>query len=715
MTNKHPGNCETCGTRVLAGQGELRKAATRWVVFCAAHGTPAAAPAVAAAQAVLALVIRVWLSAGRVLCAPVSRLNGSFDKYLAATRAAGAGYSKANNAQICNLVQAPALIEALRAAGFSCDVAPDLVSALQSHVTQATADVAAAQGRAEAINALLKERGLGLRPFQSIGVEWIAPRDKALLGDDMGLGKTVQALAAAPQNVPVLVVGPAVAKGVWLREVKRFRPDLTPVVLSGRGSFRWPTKGEMVIVNYDILPHVEDLATRKAKKVQPVLGRAALERKLTQPLRHGETLWTRIGEAMLAEAAWWKAFTGMWERVGLRCHGDQVMASVPSDCVVIADEAHALKSSKASRTARFRALSKAARRQGGRTWLLTATPVLNRPAELWAVLQAMDGAFETFGGWNNYLRMWNAEEGRYGVQWGTARPEVATRLQNIMLRRIKAEVLTELPPKTIRSVEVNGLSAATVKLCDEALKALESMGVDFARAVELAAATQHVTPAFETISKARAALAATKLAAAIEMAEAFEDANEPVVMFSAHVATAKLLGQREGWATITGDTDADVRTQIEDDFQAGKLKGVSCTIKAGGVAITLTRATNAVFIEEEWNPSLNEQAQDRIYRMGQSRGVLITRLIASHALDRRVAELLLQKSEIIDSSVNAARRGATEVVSSVPTFNTAALASDAANIAAAQATVAQAVAAPTPVVDDTSGGIEIAVTEECPF
>ena len=199
------------------------------------------------------------------------------------------------------------------------------------------------------------------------------------------------------------------------------------------------------------------------------------------------------------------------------------------------------------------------------------------------------------------------------------------------------------------------------------------------------------------------------------MAEAYEDAGEPVVMFSAHVAVTKTLGAREGWATITGSTDPKVRTQIEDDFQAGKLKGVACTIKAGGVAITLTRAANSVFIDEEWTPSLNEQAQDRIYRIGQSRGVVITRLVASHALDRRVAELLAEKTEIIDGSVNAARYGATEVAPTVNyTLDVTALAADTARVTVAQATVAQAAVA-APAADTADNDIEIAIDEECPF
>jgi len=664
MRNNYPGSCGTCGTRVAAQAGEATKLNGRWIVLCAAHGT---SPAQTAAKAVLALVIRLVLAGGRVLCAPVSRLNGSFETYLAVTRSAGASYSKADNGQICDVSKAPALIAALQAAGFTCDVSPELVASMQARAAQAVSEVTAAQGRAAQIDAALRARGLSLFGFQGVGIEWIAPRTTAVLADDMGLGKTVQALCAAPVGAGILVICPAVAKGVWVREAARFRPDLTPVALSGRGSFRWPVAGEMVVINYDILP---------------------------------------------GEAAKQKGYPAILP---------VELATAPAGTVIIADEAHALKSSSAQRTSRFRALSQAARANGGRVWLLTATPILNDAPELWALLQAMGAGREVFGGYDAFKRMWNANDGRYGVEWGKPTAQVAECLKNIMLRRVKSEVLTQLPEKTVRTIEVNGLSASTKKLCDQALALLEANGVDFAKAMAKVAATANATPGFEQISAARAALATAKLDAAIELVESFESAGEPVVVFSAHLAPLDVLGARDGWAKITGATSSEKKTEIENAFQAGKLKGVACSIKAGGVAITLTRASNSLFIDEEWTPSLNRQAQDRIHRIGQSRGVVITRLVAAHALDRRVAELLAEKTEIIEASIDAARAGATEVVTStVATVDTAALAADTAKIVAAQAELAAATAALAAMLIDNdkadpTNDVEIAITEECPF
>jgi SWI/SNF-related matrix-associated actin-dependent regulator 1 of chromatin subfamily A len=661
MKNNYPGNCNVCQTRVAAGAGDARKVDNRWIVLCSAHTAGTAVAAVA-----LALVIRIWVVAGKVLCAPVSRLNDTFNTYLATTRSAGFYFVKADNAQVGTIDKAAGLINDLRAAGFTCDVAPDLVASMQASTSRATNDVTAANARAAEIDAMLRQTGKSLFPFQGTGVSWLAPRKKAILGDDMGLGKTVQALCAIPVGVPIVVVCPAVAKGVWVREAKRFRPDLTPIALDGRGSFRWAQPGEIVITNYAILP-----GEKAAQKGFPA----------TLPVD---------------------------------------LAVAPKGTVLISDEAHALKASGSHRTSQFRALRDSALTADGRVWLLTATPILNDASELWAVLQAMGSARDVFGSYENYKRMWNASEGEFGgVQWGRPSPEVAERLQTVMLRRMKRDVLPQLPPKTVRDIEVNGLSASTKKLCDAALAALEAIDVDLAKALAIASSTENKRIAFRQFSEARAALATAKLQSAIELVEAYEDAGEPVVVFSAHRAPIDVLGTRAGWAVITGDTSADKRTEIENAFQAGLLKGVACTIKAGGVAITLTKACNALFIDEEWTPALNAQAQDRVYRIGQSRGVVITRLVATHALDRRIAVLLAAKTEIITSAVDAASRDAAPVpTTAAPTVDTAALAADAKRAQDARNTMATATAAlaamlsaaPT-VADD----VEIAVSEECPF
>lgn len=93
-----------------------------------------------------------------------------------------------------------------------------------------------------------------LYPHQAEGIEYLRNNQKAFLTDEMGLGKTIQALMALPPATCALVICPASLKGSWAKEVETWRPDLTPVILKGRGNFRWPCLGEIVIVNYELLP-----------------------------------------------------------------------------------------------------------------------------------------------------------------------------------------------------------------------------------------------------------------------------------------------------------------------------------------------------------------------------------------------------------------------------------------------------------------------------
>lgn len=349
--------------------------------------------------------------------------------------------------------------------------------------------------------------------------------------------------------------------------------------------------------------------------------------------------WPRKGECVIATYGLMPADA---EDLGLPGH---------PVCAIV-DEAHALKNPKAARTKRWRAIARVVADCGGRTWLLTGTPLLNRPPELWAVLQAASLAEEAFGSWAEFVRMFSGSKGRFGYAWGEATEDAPLRLQRVSLHRRREAVLADLPTKRHRDVPVTDLDTATVALCDEAWAALQAAGVDLADAEALAKATTGGV-AFELMSRARAALATAKIGAMNEWLDELEEAEEPAVVFSMHLAPVLAAGKRPGWAIISGDVPADERGAIVASFQRGELKGIAGTIGAMGVGVTLTRAAHAILVDRAFTPALNAQAEDRLVRIGQTRGVLITRLIAAHRLDERVAELLSAKQEVIESSVGA--------------------------------------------------------------
>ena len=531
-----------------------------------------------------------------VLVKPAGFLRGSlFDSYVQACHRGRARYDGRRRAQVADLEGTPVIIDALTIAGFIPQITPDLAASLQARAAAMLADATGADTRADATDAELRARGLFLFPYQRVGIRWLAARMAALLAWEMGLGKTLAALLAAPEGAPINVICPAIAKGVWERECAKWRPDLTPVRCQGRKGFRWAEPGELVIANYEILPSDDPGAP------------------------------------------------------GL-------------NAVLVADEAHAFKSSSAQRTRRFRTLAtrvmSAAVR--GRCWLLTGTPLLNNPKETFDVLKAADLHLKAFGSWSNFINVCGGTEKYYGgYDWGTPKPEAAECLKRVSLYTKRIEVLPDLPTATQQTVTVSDLSAECRKVCDAALAALAEKGIDLDAKAAQADAHKAMLPSFAEMSAAREALATAKVGAAEELIAQYAEINEPVVVFSAHRAPIEALGNKPGWGLIIGgmkDTDRDA---VVTAFQAGDLQGIACTIGAGGVGITLTRSAHMVFIDYPWTPALLRQAIDRCVRVGQTRGVLVTSLIAEHALDIRVCELIQKKAGLFDAVVGASARDAT--------------------------------------------------------
>lgn len=420
----------------------------------------------------------------------------------------------------------------------------------------------------------------GLYPFQRIGVEFLSLKDKALLGDDMGCGKTIQALVSIPDNARVIVVCPAAVKYNWQDEALKWRPDLTPIVVSGKKGFVFPKPGQIIIINYDILPAY---------------------------------LAAKTGDAVIPNDAA-KAF---------------------SETVLICDEAHVLKNYKTARSQKVSNLSRVCKR----TWFLTGTPLMNRPFDLFGVLSAGGMEREVFGSFNKFLALFDTRKDRYGgYHFSSPSVEVPERLRRVMLRRMKTEVLPDLPPKTYQKilVDVDGGLAGE-------LDALYGQSEEFFSNGEL--------PPFERFSAIRAKLAMSRVQAAHELVESYED-QAPIILFSVHKEPVNIFGSREGWSCITGDTPPAVRRNIVADFQAGKLRGLALTIGAGGVGLTLTRAATALFLDLDWTPALNLQAEDRIARIGQaSNKVHIIHLVSRHVLDQHVHDLIKNKMDMIYKAI----------------------------------------------------------------
>lgn len=304
---------------------------------------------------------------------------------------------------------------------------------------------------------------------------------------------------------------------------------------------------------------------------------------------------------------------------------------------LIADEAHMLKNTKSQRSIAYKALASVS----SKVWPLTGTPLANRPPDLWGVLDSNNMAKDVFGSWNTFMKCFNAHRGRFGIEWGHPSPEVPERLKRVMLRRRKDEVLKDLPSKIYSEREVE-LGAGLAAELDELMREWYDVIVG---AEEL--------PDFESFSRIRKLLAIDRIPHMLDIVEEFEEAEEPLVVFSSHVDPIRTLGKRKGWGIITGAESAEQRGRVVEDFQAGRLKGIGLTTKAGNMGLTLTAASTALFVDLEWRPSDNAQAEDRICRIGQTaKHCQIIRMVSNHPLDRHVFNLLVQKQRVIFDAID---------------------------------------------------------------
>ena len=320
----------------------------------------------------------------------------------------------------------------------------------------------------------------------------------------------------------------------------------------------------------------------------------------------------------------------------------KAVRKIPAGTLIV-DEAHYYKNFKAFRTRLMRNWAK----QSTRVWLLTGTPLMSDPKDLWGVLQICGLGGKAYGSWEKFLQAFGGKAQHFGgYKWAkTPSPAAAEMLQSVALRRTKKQVQKQIPAKTYTTVPVTITSHSHMAVD----KALSVSGVprDFLRGKDAELSARDIT----LMSHTRRILSAAKKTAALNYIKAHADKHDPMVVFSAHVDVIDAIGMRDGWDVITGQTPQHIRDEIVREFQAGELAGVACTIRAAGTGITLTRSNHTLFIDRSWSPAENDQAEDRTCRIGQDRGCRYVDLVANHPLDRLSHAVNAKKRRYIDGSV----------------------------------------------------------------
>jgi SWI/SNF-related matrix-associated actin-dependent regulator of chromatin subfamily A-like protein 1 len=430
-----------------------------------------------------------------------------------------------------------------------------------------------------------------LFPYQKVGVEFfINNNGKAILADTMGLGKTLMSLAyLAHNNIPkTLVICPATVKYNWKNEVSKW------------------TKLKPYIINSNI---EEKEIIRNLEKYNVFLINYDIIKKFF---------------SFLIKVNW---------------------------DMVIMDEFHYIKNLRAARTK----LSMTIAKKSKKLLLLSGTPFLSRPIELFNGLHLMNSVE-----WHDYYsygtRYCDAHRDRFGWNDRGASniPELQERINPYFLRRNKDEVLPDLPKKMF----VNYPVMLESEIKSQYRLAEEEFGRYLMEVKNKTDKETRKTMQAEKLAKLGALRMLTtqgKIKAAKEIIEGIIDGGEKVVVFSCYNDPLEKLHQdfKKESVLLTGKIDAKERGSIIKKFQEDKkCKIFFGGIKSAGVGITLTSATNVLFIDYSWCPADHTQAIDRIHRIGStSNHITIYQLYSKGTVDEYMHKLLEKKQLLFDQLI----------------------------------------------------------------
>lgn len=311
---------------------------------------------------------------------------------------------------------------------------------------------------------------------------------------------------------------------------------------------------------------------------------------------------------------------------------------------MILDESHYVKNGNAKRTKMVKAFAK----NIDYVLLLSGTPLLSRPAELIEQLRVIS-RFDEFGGWERFTTRYCAKKRKpwgWDISGSANLKELNTKLREICyIRHDKKTVLQDLPDKT-RSQVFFELTKAQMKEYEKAKKQLEDYLRENLQKDEREIKKSMKAEMLVRIEVLKNLVAKQKLDDAKEWISAFLESGEKLVVFATHLEAIESL--REAFpdaVSITGETSAEERQRVVEAFQNDDgVKLAILGLKAASTGITLTASSNVAFLELGWTPADMQQAEDRVYRIGQRNAVNIWYLLAKDTIDVEIAALIDIKS-----------------------------------------------------------------------
>ncbi|MBF2017029.1 MAG: DEAD/DEAH box helicase [Rivularia sp. T60_A2020_040] len=458
-----------------------------------------------------------------------------------------------------------------------------------------------------------------LRPYQRRGMSWLSFLERwglgACLADDMGLGKTIQFIAfllhlqeqSALEN-PILLVCPTSVLGNWEREVKKFAPNLK--VLQYHGDKRPKGKAfQNAVKNTNIVITSYSLVHRDLKSLQDI----------------------------------------SWQIIAL-------------------DEAQNIKNPEAKQSQAVRQLEPEFR------IALTGTPVENRLQELWSIMDFLNPGY--LGNRQFFQRRFAMPIEKYGDT--SSLSQLRSLVQPFILRRLKTDrdIIQDLPEKQEMTVFC-GLTPEQAKLYQQVVEdslsqiddaeGLQRRGMILGLLVKLKQICNH--PAQYLKKDKLEHHDSAKLQRLEEMLEEVILNGDRALIFTQFAEWGKLLKpylekhfNRET-LFLYGSTSKKQRDEMVDRFQQDPQgpQVMILSLKAGGVGLNLTRANHVFHFDRWWNPAVENQATDRVFRIGQTKNVQVHKFVCTGTLEEKIHDMIESKKQLAEQVVGAGEEWLTEM------------------------------------------------------
>lgn len=449
-----------------------------------------------------------------------------------------------------------------------------------------------------------KEMNVSLRPYQEEGVHWLERLRlmylNGILADDMGLGKTVQAITAITQNLKknpsaqTIIVCPTSLLYNWKEELHKFNPAVKAIVVDGIPNYR-----KKVLTQIDEYNVIITSYTLLQKDIETY--------------------------------------------------------SQVSFSYAILDEAQHIKN-RGTRNAKSVKMIQAAHRL-----ILTGTPIENSLDELWSLMDfLMPGFLSTYDRFvEKYVRA-SGEEHVKNIEY------LKRKVSPFILRRMKIDVLKDLPPVSelvyhcqLSNVQLELYKSYAASARDELVKLVERDGFDKVQIHVLATLTRLKQicchPAIFAKEKAEVGDSA-KYDMLIELLQTLVEGNHKTVIFSQYTRMLHIMREdfeQRGISFSYLDGSTKNRLEVVKNFNANpKIPVFLVSLKAGGTGLNLVGADTVIHYDMWWNPAVENQATDRVHRIGQKNSVSSYKLITLNTIEEKIVEMQRRKKGLVKKVVS---------------------------------------------------------------